>query len=405
MRSLKSDPVTCQSIFKLPACAELKLIAGEKGIHRPVRWVHYIEDFDYVECAKKDELIIVAGLQLQPADVFLDFIRRLQAKRVSGIVIYRSKDDEFPCEKEIIEIGNTDNVCIYSLPHKVLLAEITQNICEAIFQSKLSQKSMESFIYSLIHGEIDAESSALSEAYSLGYVGKQTYYCAVLAFDPFRDDFGIDHIRTETSHIFRQNCIMYNRDILYALQNYEVIFLIPYFEKDSPELINKVVLDTIQKFYDHGLATKAVVGISDPCNELAGFRDAYRSAKNLAMLSYFLNIKTLCCQEAGVYNLLFAIKDKRTIEKVYHEILGDLIKIDKVEKTDLLNTLFAFIEHDLNYQETAESLFIHLNTLRYRLKKIQDSLGIVLRDPQNIYKFTLALNIHKYLAFLQNSGQ
>lgn len=403
MRNLKSDPVTCESIFKLPACNDLKLVAGEKGLYRPVRWVHYIEDFDYVECAKQDELIIVAGLQLRPASTFLDFIRHLQAKRVSGIIIYRSKDDEFPCEKEIIEIGREHDVCIYSLPHKVLLAEITQNICEAIFQSKLSQKSMENFIYTLVHGEIDTDSAALSEAFSLGYAAKQTYYCAVLKFDPFGNDIGVDHLRTEISQIFRQNCIMYNRDILYALQNHEIIFLIPFFEKDTSEVIDQIILDTVQKLYDHGLAVKAVVGVSDPCNELAGFREAYKSAQNLSKLAYFLNKKILYCQEAGVYNLLFAIEDKRTVERVYNEILGDLIKIDKIEKTDLLNTLFTFIEHDLNYQETAEALFIHLNTLRYRLKKIQDSLGITLRDPKNIYQFTLALNIHKYLAFLKHT--
>lgn len=63
------------------------------------------------------------------------------------------------------------------------------------------------------------------------------------------------------------------------------------------------------------------------------------------------------------------------------------------KKSDLLDTLNAYLNHQLNLAETSRFLFIHRNTLLYRLEKIEGLLGYALNTPQRILPLQLALKL------------
>lgn len=82
------------------------------------------------------------------------------------------------------------------------------------------------------------------------------------------------------------------------------------------------------------------------------------------------------------------------------EIFGDNVPTDLDEET--LNTLNKFFENNLNVSETSRQLFVHRNTLVYRIEKIQKSTGLDLRSFDDALTFKIALMVVNYMKYLDS---
>ena len=84
------------------------------------------------------------------------------------------------------------------------------------------------------------------------------------------------------------------------------------------------------------------------------------------------------------------------------EIFGGRSPDDFDEET--LTTIHKFFENSLNVSETSRQLFIHRNTLVYRLDKLQKSTGLDLRIFEDAITFKIALMVVKYMKYMENSS-
>ena len=74
--------------------------------------------------------------------------------------------------------------------------------------------------------------------------------------------------------------------------------------------------------------------------------------------------------DMGVYQLLFIIEDQGILKQMYRSMLGVLIDYDQKHNTQLEETLYQYLKFDSNQKAMAESLFMHRNTINYRLNKL-----------------------------------
>ena len=68
----------------------------------------------------------------------------------------------------------------------------------------------------------------------------------------------------------------------------------------------------------------------------------------------------------------------------------------------LMRTIYKFFENNLNVSETSRQLFIHRNTLVYRLDKLQKMTGLDLRVFEDAITFKIALMVVKYMRYMEN---
>ena len=87
-------------------------------------------------------------------------------------------------------------------------------------------------------------------------------------------------------------------------------------------------------------------------------------------------------------------------EMFMHEVFGDNIPDSLDEET--LVTINKFFENNLNVSETSRKLFVHRNTLVYRLEKIKKLTGLDLREFDHAIIFKVALMVKKYLISREN---
>ena len=100
-------------------------------------------------------------------------------------------------------------------------------------------------------------------------------------------------------------------------------------------------------------------------------------------------------EDLGVYRILHHHPDKAELDSFAEEILGKLIEYDRKRNTDLVDTLDVLMDCNLNISVAARRLYLHYNSLRYRLQKIEELIGPFVDDAHQRFNLQFALRIRK----------
>ncbi len=145
----------------------------------------------------------------------------------------------------------------------------------------------------------------------------------------------------------------------------------------------------------HGL--KATVGISSVVDNLKDLARAYKEARIAFEVGKVFDIeKTVISYEnLGIGRLIYQLPT--TLCEMF---LSEVFKKGSLESLDreTLMTVQSFFENNLNVSETSRKLFVHRNTLVYRLEKIRKLSGLDLREFDHAVTFKVALMVKKYLS-------
>lgn len=137
-------------------------------------------------------------------------------------------------------------------------------------------------------------------------------------------------------------------------------------------------------------------GLGRPAGELADWKDSHREAAQALSMAARLNEPApLFFGDLSVYRLLFQLEGSPELESFCREVLGPLM--DYTGSGDLLETLEAFCDRLGNLSQTAEKLFIHRNSLLYRMERISQLAGIDMNNPDTRLAVHLALKIRRML--------
>ena len=96
----------------------------------------------------------------------------------------------------------------------------------------------------------------------------------------------------------------------------------------------------------------------------------------------------------GFYKILFSLKDDDLLTAYAEEILGPLEEYEKNHQ-GYMELLKSYIEHDRSLEKTAEALFLHRNTVNYRIQKIKTILNNPLKTLNDLFPFQVAFAIRE----------
>ena len=106
-------------------------------------------------------------------------------------------------------------------------------------------------------------------------------------------------------------------------------------------------------------------------------------AVNTAKKSSPLWTSCMFCRD-GCYRLLSMVKDRSVLEAYCQDTIGKLIEYQKENKVDLIETLENFLISNGNQADVARKMFLHVNTVSYRLNKIKELLDVDLSGGDQI---------------------
>lgn len=185
------------------------------------------------------------------------------------------------------------------------------------------------------------------------------------------------------------------KDFVFSISENDIVIvkeIKPGIESKDLEKLARSIVDTLAgEFY-----TRIVVGIG---TVVVGVKDLARSFKeaqvSLEVGKVFDTEKTIVRYDnLGIARLIYQLPTtlcEMFLREVF--IKGSIDSLDK----ETLFTIQKFFENNLNVSETSRKLFVHRNTLVYRLEKIKKLTGLDLREFDHAIVFKVALMVKKYL--------
>jgi purine catabolism regulator len=184
--------------------------------------------------------------------------------------------------------------------------------------------------------------------------------------------------------------------IVNVLENQVICFCEVAAEKVRPE----EVLNLGRSVVDRGMLTyqdsRPRCGIGTPAQTLDDWLNSFRQAgQALEMAQRLSEPRPLFYPDLLVYRLLLQIEPSPELKAFQQEILGPLLEHENGK--ELIRTLEVYFERNGNLKKTAHNLYIHRNTLIYRLERIQEITSLDLDNPETRLALQLTLHIHKML--------
>ena len=154
---------------------------------------------------------------------------------------------------------------------------------------------------------------------------------------------------------------------------------------------------TIEENLKTELSIKTVIGIGTISDHLRELADSYKEAQTAIDVGKVFDTEKsiINYEKLGIGRLIYQLPT--TLCEIF---LGEVFKKNSIDSLDqeTLFTINKFFENNLNVSETSRKLFVHRNTLVYRLEKIKKLTGLDLRQFDHAIVFKVALMVRKYLS-------
>ena len=190
------------------------------------------------------------------------------------------------------------------------------------------------------------------------------------------------------------------KDFVTAVDEHNIIVVKELGENDTYDDIEKIAAVIIDAFHDK--ESKDIrVSYGTVVGEIKEVSRSYKEA-NMAMdvgKIFFSDKKVIAYSALGIGRLIYQLPIplcKMFISEIFDSKSPD----DFDEET--LTTIDKFFENSLNVSETSRQLYIHRNTLVYRLDKLEKSTGLDLRVFEDAITFKIALMVVKYMKYMED---
>jgi sugar diacid utilization regulator len=137
--------------------------------------------------------------------------------------------------------------------------------------------------------------------------------------------------------------------------------------------------------------------------------DLYRSGREALLAANVAEadgLEVLAFEDTGAYRLLLPAmsEDPQELQTFYDETVAPLSAYDDQYETDLVKTIEAYLENDGNVTPTAEQLFTHRHTIRYRLERVKELCGHDITSTEGREKLGLGLKAMRVLGIAPPRG-
>lgn len=192
-----------------------------------------------------------------------------------------------------------------------------------------------------------------------------------------------------------------NGDYITAVDESSVILVKALHVGESLEDLTQIA-NTIVDMMNTEAMMNVKVAFGTVVGELKDVSKSYKEAKLALDVGkiFYAEKKVVAYSSLGIGRLIYQLP-VNLCRIFIQEIFGDHLPEELDE--EMLSTINKFFENNLNVSETSRQLFVHRNTLVYRIEKLQKSTGLDIRTFDDALTFKIALMVVSYMKYLDNA--
>lgn len=400
--------ITCNVILSKSQLSNIKLIAGKEDLEKPVRWTHLVESVESVKFLQGNDLVFTTGMHMKDnPDKLLELIRALHTQKSVGLVVNIGKYIKRVPE-EAIKCANELNFPLMELPWKYKLVDITRIIGQLIVENDFKNNSVAHLLENILFSPDENYEDYIISANYHGYDINSNMRIATIYFPNLKDYLLKQDIvySKQQFQLIVQGMLgnileRHNKKCMYLWRDYSVIMTVPVDREREIIHVDTIFNDIKNNICSRFSSLITHIGLGSDHKNISKMRQSYREAVFcLKLCKEYEHSACILYRSAGIYKLLNKINNRQILKDFFIETLGDLIVYDQENNTEFLETLCVYFDENENTQQTVSRLFVHRNTLKYRLKRIEEILGFSLTDAEEKMNIQIAFKIRKYLELI-----
>lgn len=380
------------TVSKLCANAQanyvMKLIAGKAGLNNYVRWVHLIENADISPFLHGNEMVFITGVGINSESHLMSFVEELTAKRCSALVINTGKYIK-SIPESVKDFCDINSLPLFTVPWEVRLIDITYDFCHRIVTGEEIETALATALRNLIFSP-ENETGYKPTLERRGYYQAMDYCIGICSIKSTLSEEDMKKAALADMQKVLNTC---GKQFSFFFQDKNLVLVCPDCnEQDVRQLLS--AFDSIITSRNNDISITG--GISPSKQGYKAISDGYRKAVMTLRVASLHGSKCTGYSDMGIYKLLVHIKDTSVLHEIYDETLGVLEEFDSTNGTDYMDTLRCYLENDSSVQEVARIMFVHRNTVNYKLRRIKEILGCELNYEDKL-RLMLSFFIKEFL--------
>lgn len=389
--------ITVKDAMNIGGLRMSKVVAGENGLSNAIKYVTVMEVPDITKWLKGNDFLITSFYAVKDdIEAQAALIRELAKIGSAGIAI---KTDRFikDIPEAVKAVGNELSFPIIEIPRDVTYIDIITPLMEAVLDDERKERTVEEFTEEIVFHTYRNRENIIDRGKTLGYDMERGY------FYPFSID--IDDFESIARKAEYDECRLkkIKDDIYYRVSDVLVPLGHPYLlfrRSDSISFFIQCNPDSIfrsskiaQRVKSNIEDLSVTIGIGEAGTGPDGIENGYSTARAAIKLGRTLKGKNNIYdyKDLGIFGILYGSLHGQA-DEILDATIGPIIS-DGV----LLETLARYFECNENHEATSKSLFIHTNTLRYRLGRISELTGLNFKNIDDKVKLYLGIMAYKML--------
>ncbi|GFP21005.1 PucR family transcriptional regulator, purine catabolism regulatory protein [Candidatus Hakubella thermalkaliphila] len=385
-----------------------ELVAGSSGLDNLVSWLHVVEIFDDLSLFHGQEIVFTTAFDVRD-DPWqqAELVRELAGRGVSALIVKKGYY-LYTISPQMKEAADRHSLPLFSVSVDTDLMALTRSVSRCLLEQQLQRDMASNFLSQLLEGDLAEPVNVAQRVRSLGIPTGIFYFIlqvdlgnvkAFLQSSPHSEEIEMARLQSRIAELVQTVFPEHRYPVPLWYRGDNFVLLVPC--TDENEETPLTLAEALRQKMEASLVPiTATVGMSS-C-----FKNLLKAPRYLKEASLAIEIirrikegdQVTPLSQLQPYSILLSIADGEEARNYVVSLLGPLEAADKQRRGDLLSTLQLFLESDGNVKLTAQKLFVHRNTLRYRLHQIEKLLGHTL--DSSAYRFSLQLAL--YLRNLQS---
>ena len=163
-------------------------------------------------------------------------------------------------------------------------------------------------------------------------------------------------------------------------------------EDDMDKELENIAVSLVDNLHMEAMV-KVRVGYGNVVTQIPDIAQSYQEAKMALEVGkvFYASMDTISYGKLGIGRLIYQLP-MSLCDMFIKEVFGNTIP-DILEDEEAMSTIQKFFENNLNISETARQLYVHRNTLVYRLERIEKAIGLDIRSFDDAMTFRIAIMV------------
>lgn len=374
----------CKDLLMIPSMEKAKVIAGKEGLDRGIRWAYKAESMDFSRWIHGQELLIVSTpvIKSPEFDLFL-LIKNAAENQMSGVLLLAGEDYVKSIQKEVLQLCKKKRFPVIALPWNVPLVDVFEELGHAIAYHDQMDSGKEDLLSGIIFGNNMDPDVLRMQSEMIGYdINPPQKIFAVHFYKKGENAVSMTKAEKETA-VKAIGDTMEKAGFPALISHYSnnVAGIFGSGEEGQKNVLKeaaghlKEVLDGYHFYF----------GCGRECASLERLKESFQEASKCIVLGKKLGRdgQVLFWENLGFYHLLMAFDSKEPLDRYSHAVIGGLLQYDRENHSKLLETLEVYLEQNCSLKHTAEILYTHRNTVKYRITRIVEITG---KSPDSAFE-------------------